>query len=329
VTLYSIRASKVWAQPVLSDLFETASASFTATRAWLYALKEGLKDSTVGAWSVLASSARVGGVTWTADTSDLWTDPSEVQWGATAADHAWIVMKSPTGDYGPFYMTIDYTHASDDFRASFYFTKSEPTLTGLLTTARPVATGDEWSHTGVIVHTDGTNVNHRGNLLQAHDGSFVWAVQMKGLGIFSSALLFNVMVRQSLRTDDTVGAASLHWSNRTTRLAQTDTFRLRMLHPADGSETDAAAVALGYGLVDGIARAPAISTDMATNTWPALPVDLFAVTGGKLALRGQLEDILWAPEYLVEDASATAGDIMQAVCMGPFWVPATEPILKP
>jgi hypothetical protein len=297
---------------------------YVMTQTWLYNLKEAL-TGTAGTWEVLASSAYVGGSTWTADTEDLWTDAeSEVVWGSTGNDHAWIVLKSPSVGLGPYYLTLDYTQASFNYRGSIYLSKTQPTLTGLSTTARPANTGDEWGHVDITFNT--ANRNLRCNMLLAHDGSFAWLSQGDNDATFRGALIFNLMVRDSLRSDDTVGAVSLHWSSRGVKLTGGAVIQFQGLHPADGSQVDMRPVSLAWGSAFSRTEAT-LDTDFADGSWAAIPTYLWSETGGKMAFRGLLEDIFWAPEYLTETTQASSGDIPQAIKIGPFWMPAQETIL--
>ena len=326
MTLYSTRFAKAWSQPVRNAFLYEGADLYVMTQTWLYNLKAALTGANaVGAWEVLASSAYVGGTTWTADTEDLWTDAeSEVVWGSTGNDHAWTVLKSPAGELGPYYLTIDFTHATSNYYGSIYLSTTQPTLTGLSTTARPANTGDEWAHVNIVFNTATRNL--RCNLLLAHDGSFAWLSQGDNDATFGGALILNIMRADSLRSDDTVGAVSLHWSQRSTKLTGGDAIEFQGLHPADGSQVPMRPVSLGWGI--GTDRTEAtLDTDFADGSWAAIPVYLWAETAGKRAFRGQLEDLFWAPEYLTETTQASSGNIPQATKVGPFWVPALETIL--
>ena len=330
MTLYSTRFTKAWSQPVRNAFLYEGLDRYVMTQTWLYNLKAALTGvNAVGAWEVLASSAYVGGTTWTADTEDLWTDATtEVVWGASATDHAWIVLKGPSTGLGPYYLTLDFTHATDNWRGSIYFSNTQPTLTGLVTTARPPNAGDEWSHSGVVLHKSPPDAlrNLRSNLLLAHDGSFAWLSLTDDAPTFKSALIFNVMRRNSLRSDDTVGAVSLHWPDRTATLTGADTIQFQGLHPADGSQVDIRPVSLAAG-TSSLRVEATLATDFADDSWAAIPIYLWAETAGKRAFRGQLEDVFWAPEYLLETTPASSAGLPQATKVGPFWMPALETIL--
>ena len=326
MTLYSTRFTKSWSQPVRDAFLYKGINVYVMTQTWLYALKEALTGvGTVGAWEVIASSAYVGGSTWTADTEDLWTDAtSEVVWGASGTDHAWIVLKSPSIGLGPYYLTLDFTHATTNYYGSIYLSKTQPTLTGLSTTARPANTGDEWAHTDIVFNTATRNL--RCNMLLAHDGSFAWLSMDDEVATFRGALIFNIMRADSLRSDDVVGAVSLHWSQQSSKLTGADSIQFQGLHPADGSQVDMRPVSLAAGT--SFLRVEAtLDTDFADGSWAAIPVYLWAETAGKRAFRGQLEDMFWAPEYLLETTPASSGNINQATKVGPFWMPALETIL--
>jgi hypothetical protein len=327
MTLYSSRFTKVWSQPTKDEFLYRGLDRYVMSQHWLYGLKEGLTDSVYsGAWEVLASSAYVGGSTWTADTGDLWTDAeSEVVWGAS--DHAWIVLRSPRSSLGPYYLTLDFTHATDNYRGSIYFSNVQPTLTALSTTVRPTNPGAEWAHTDIILHKDNVSDwrNFRGNLLLGSDGSFVWLGLTDSISTFMSVLVFNVMVRNSIRADDLVGAVSLQWSNRSSVLTSADSIQFQGLHPPTSSQAAMRPVSLGWGSSSYRLEAT-LNSDFADNTWVAIPAYLWA-TGGNLAFRGLLEDIFWAPQYLVETTPACSGGVMQAIKVGPFWMPAQESII--
>jgi len=316
--------TKTWNQPVQGVLMTESGDIGTQLQNYLWQLKEGLVNSSVGAWEVLASSA--SGESWVASRDDNWVSPSTIEYGQpdSSAQRAWMVLKSPTSPRGPYYMILDYwsTGPATDYQMQVYFTKSLPDLSTLSTTARPAPTGDEWSHLDVTPWSVEADVfSHNCSLAVASDGSFVLFGNRAGHPYFTSAWVFNIMTQDTVKPADGVGAVSMIWGASTVKMTQANLPRFQGLHPLDGSQVDIAACTLLAGSTKVMDAMP---EDTTTQRHLGLPVWMFATTAAKLSMRGRLEDLYWAPDELQDGYPSYVNSAFEGVKVGPLWVPAEE-----
>ena len=103
----SIVLDKVW---TVSE-YNNVSGGDSAYNTMLYTLKTTL---IAGAWDVVSSCGKVGGITWTAGASDYWNAVNEVAWAAAGSNHSWIVLKNTSliSSGAGFQVCIDCNDAS-------------------------------------------------------------------------------------------------------------------------------------------------------------------------------------------------------------------------
>lgn len=244
--------TKTWGQPVKGVLMTESGNIGTQLQNYLWQLKEGLVNASVGAWEVLASSG--SGESWVASRSDNWVIPSNIVYGQpnSSAQRAWMVLKSPVSPRGPYYMILDYwsTGPATTYQMQVYFTRNQPNLTSLSTTARPASTGYEWSHLDVTPWSVEADIfSHNCSLVTANDGSFVLFGSRAGHPYFTSAWMFNILTQDTLKLSDGLGSMSLIWGASSAKMTQANLPRFRGLHPTGGTEVDLAPCTLLAGTV--------------------------------------------------------------------------------
>lgn len=300
----------------------------------IWRLKHGLVSSPVGRWTVIASSGKAGGASLIASTDDNWTSSSDlVRGSSSSADRSWVLLKSPRSPKGPYYLLIDYWHASSDSYCQIYFTNSQPDVSSPATNSRPPSTGYEWSYANEPFHgTSNTNLGGtRSYLFQAHDGSFVFA-GLSGTGygggstapFFRSIFVFNVLRWETLISWDTVGAASIHCHSLSQNMIVSDTYRWKTLH-TDGSTVNLAQVRWYTNSTTDSIRST--HTSGFSNSWWTLPIWLSCVDSGKQCVRGVVEDIVFSSEDLYDGSLLFQNEVVKAVKVGCWIVPNTSKLL--
>lgn len=335
MTRYAYDYRKVWLtvdagtiiqnNSVLSDL----EAAYQRIEAILYALKDRLTSDGYGAWVVLASSGKNGGGSLVADASDNWTSPEDLVWGSTSgSDRSWVLLQSPNGRAGTFYLLIDY-YGSDRYKAYLTFTRSQPDISAPAINARPPATGDEWSHSDQQV---GYGQESSANVTQfvlsrAIDGSFFGGVCTPKFDqsaeqcnhFFGTLFIFNVI--RNTKSWDTARAASLVKYSGASTPFYSSSLDFQSLH-SDGTQVNLAATWLQLTGSDPL---PAYTgTNPWAGTYVTMPVFLVSKDVGKVCLRGELEDIYMLPQLLYDGAILFKNEVPQAMKVGPFSCPMFE-----
>jgi len=293
-------------------------------KATLFAIKDKLTEAGTGAWTVLASSDGT-----TASTADNWASPDDLVWAANdTTARSWVLLQSPTGRAGTFYLLIDY-YGTNTRYAHLTFTKSQPNISSPQINARPPATGDEWQHTNAVICVGSASDQWVTSfaLVRATDGSFfAFSATPRGLAsptedndqFFRTYYIFNVL--QNAPPWDTVGAASLIVANQSTETWYATSMPFQSLH-SDGTQVNLSPVWLNT-YVD------PMPNEMHTNPWTgnyvSLPVWLVCADGGKVCWRGQLEDIFWLPSSMADGFLLFKNELVKAIKVGPFSCPMFE-----
>ena len=317
---------KAWSQPKANVLMTEDPAIGTRTRYALWHLKDGLVNTSTGPWTVLASSGKNNGGSLVATRSDNWVVPDDVEYGYpdSSAARAWIVLEGPSGsNFGRYYLTLDYwsTDVAKEGYCQAYFSKTQPSLTGFSTTARPAAGGPEWSHLDEVFYgTTAARYRFDCNLVTAADGSFVFFGNQAESPIIMTALLFNLI--GAAKAQDSYGAVSLHWSNQiASQMDQSGLPAFQGLHPADNAQVEIQGVSLLVGTTDSPRIMDVLPEDSGTKRLMRLPVWLFSTPAGRRSIRGTLQDVYWAPDAYQDGAVAYQESSFAFTKVGPLWVP--------
>lgn len=312
-----ITFKKQWVTTKDSVVYALQNSTVYRLQALLWELKDALVNPTLGGvWTVLASSDGT-----TANTNDNWIDPTDAVHGTSSTGaRGWILLKSPTGGFGPYYMLIDNWHTSNNYRCQIYFTRSQPNISSPSTTARPPATGSEWSHADAYP-ADYSNANYYAacHCAVADDGSFFFAAQLD-TEVWGQYVAFNIWDPDTVHAAETIGASSLVWGGDNNKKMTDGATIWQSLHPPDN--TQVALAQISY-MIDGVQTARKIHQDAVDNNWKAMPAYLFSTVATKYSIRGALGDLYLAHDYERDGVPAYDMLGMKACKFGPYWVPHT------
>lgn len=312
--------AKTWKHVLKSKGAEFGSTLYTQTRRLLFELKQGLVSSTVGPWTVVASSN--GAV---ANTNDNWTSSDSVSWvTAVGSPHSWIVLKSPNVSPGPYYFIIDYVNPTNNYGTTIHFTKTQPNISSPSINNRPPALGTESTQSATLYNSNAGVFCTRINLICAHDGSWIMFATAGAYDGPMTIMIFNVFNQSTVRSSDTFKAGYVWLANRTAIIPETD-------GSVDFKRPDAA-LPSSYRELQSCYMAYAGNTsvldflreDKADGKWPLLPIYLFNADAGVRGFMGTPEDIYWAPKHLTDGSSISYRGTVEYMKMGPFAIPTPD-----
>ena len=318
---------KVWETVDTGTLIASYSAGNNAevTAKILYQLKRLLTSAMIGRWTVVASCGKAGGASLVASTDDNWLSWADLQVGTGSASHrSWLVLRSPTTPRGTFYFMIDWwvSNASYPNNGNYYFSKFPPDLTGLVTDARPVATGPEWSHSPAAILTNSVVGAVRSYMTVAHDGSFVYSSATPfndgNWHWFKNGLLFNILQANSCPPWDTTQAVSTTWTGDISSLTDLE---YKSLH-LDGTQVSLRHVQ-GFKILQR-SYLEAVHTDDYRDKYVAFPAYLVSLTTDKKAWRGILEDLTLPPLKIYPGQPVYKNGVLKAIRVGSWLVPVTR-----
>ncbi len=284
----------------------------------LFAIKDRLTSAGVGAWTVLASSGKGGGGSLVANTSDNWLSADDlVSATADTLPRSWILLKSPERRVGSYYLLIDFWGTSELY-CNWYFTKDQPDISSPLTTARPPATGNEWSHLAQYIVRSSTSTQYITSMVavRAHDGSFVIGFSAPLVEEHTTNKLYMLNVLRNPKPWDTVGAVTLI-QGATTRIRHNTTITFKSLH-STGAAVDIQPV---WFECQTTSIMPYNLTDPWVDKWLTYPVPLLSVTAGTKTFRGDLEDIYWLGDLSGDGTLMYANGVVKAMRIGNFSIP--------
>lgn len=334
MTTYSLGYKKTWNVPDTGTVIQVSYQTFSQEILW--AIKDRLVNAELGAWSVVASSGKAGGGSLVADTNDNWLSSADLVRGTTSGSaRSWVLLKSPTvSAFSPYYMLMDYWSVTTYNKFHVYFTRDMPDISSPSTTARPPVTGDEWSYLEEYIHSSygSTGVQCVVTYLWlAHDGSFVFETLMPLIPDSTwargqhSYFVFNVMRKNTLKSWDTVGAASMRLTGLGQPPGANFSLPFKTLHNDGGVITQTTLTPIVPGFhYEAISRdfIRCIHTDFRTGRWPSMPVWMVDINSGKVCRRGLLEDLWFTSSCLLEGQPIFAGNVVAATKVGPFLVPS-------
>lgn len=315
--------SKIWFTMEPGSFLYQADAGIVTNKflSTLYYAKEMLTREGVGAWTVLASSGKAGGVSLLANTNDNWLSVDDLVFASNStSDRSWTLLKSPDRRAGCFYLVLDYWSASDASYVNWYFTKSQPDISSPATNARPPATGYEWSHMNQRILRDPgsgcAGVSTFG--VRAHDGSFVLAASSPKsyeFRVWDHMAIFNVL--RTPKPWDATGAVSLIRSS-VDKAYDYSTLQFQSLH-SDGTQVTVEPVQLRAPHTDGTLYAS--TTDAMRGRILTMPVPMISTTTGYKTFRGELEDLYFLGRACGDGEILFDNEFPKAIRVGPFAVP--------
>lgn len=301
------------------------SGSDVPTLSILFRMKQGLTNSLIGRWTVLASSGKAGTGSLVASAGDNWLSSSDLVRAANGTSpRAWILLRSPATYRGTFYLLMDWWGSLRP-HVQFYFTKSCPDYSSPVTDARPPATGNEWTHLNSQLLPDAVRYGGiRTYLIKAHDGSFVFACALGGTTgawhRFQAGTLFNILQAGSSPSWDTTQAVSTRWSGT---ISQQDQISFKTLH-RDGSDCTLEQVQFQDYITISENVLLGAHTDDVRRNYICYPPQLVSIDSGKKCWRGILEDLALPPNQIAEGAPFFRNGAMKGIRIGSWVVPVTR-----
>lgn len=300
-----------------------------AWRTHMWQLKEALINAAVGAWTVVASGNRS-----TAGLYDTWTTWANVD-GRNSDDDtyvspgSWMLLKSPTGTRGPFWLLfeISSTSFSSSTPTRFWITKTEPDLSNVVDYRLPPLTGP-YAHTWATLDVGG--VDNHVDILVADDGSFCminrrFPTEQGGLGYPRTFLFFNIL--DDVPSQDPYGFLFFATGNQSSNLEQGDvTWTYGVGIDPDGVASNrsfARTVPRNSNGTLSATRTPAnaIAEDPAWGLYYSEKIPIFCTTAGRRGIRGTLSDIWWAPFNVTTGVCGFIDTSTKVCCMQSLWLP--------
>lgn len=269
------------------------------------AWKRSLTEAASGAWTVVRSCGRVGGVTWTAGATDYWGTglSNTIAHANEGSSHAWIVLKQ-TGIASNFQICLNLVN-NDGGGPSVHmmYVSASAGFTGGTTTNRPTATDEIACQTGIKPQwTDAQNLATypaRLNVFQSTDGECTrWSIWLNNL-----QTAFCVMDKPR----NTVSG----WTNPWIYVGATTYYNYAtagnfatygFLHDANtrtfvGQGSTSGSVYLTSEALGGnnqaIGRVMTFGGDLDSGFWPFLPIGIYCSTAGLRGRLGELYDLWW------------------------------------
>lgn len=327
---------KNWVQPYTFQLFGRDSNSYTRNRECLFFLKTALISHPTNPWTVVASSNRS-----VASTGDNWSSSSDIVHGSNDTwPGSWIILKSPTGTQGPFYMIFNWT-TSADYDTDWYVTTEQPDVSSLSPYRVPDLPSAKAGYDNIRLFGDtGSGYYLSGiTIVTADDGSFVatcsqevlWPGDGKEWGeprLYGSCF-FNVL--DEVQDNDPYGfvmwtadgGGTSIWQNPEESTWNT----MKSVYP-DGTPVTCYPMRPAF-VAGNIRRAVQEAVcDNPMDTWRPLawPIEIWTADSGKRMRKGVLSDMYWAPRYMYSwGQPGYDGQNLVAQQHGCMWLPATEP----
>lgn len=355
--------SRTWYTDANLAVSDFSTAALLA-KSILWGFKALLKGEAAGTNG--GSGARPGGSLWTCESSsdgagnfnmagtDLWTaafDATKLNRASGAANHSWIVLKSPAA-LGPLYMLLDWNTATDvTVIVRFSYNAFG---TGGSATAAPTSTGS-WVHstdggaTTSMPFNDGTATAHKLHMVRDASGNFWFTTSKNTTGRFW--WMVGVQTLSELRTGDTKNVFSfLHYNATapgagslfTAGTAQAHFNNLNGLSAANtnpivcgGRTFDNLAVALGGPFSVAFADhgnaatgSPGTSTNgqrnelnAADGKWDTYPVWVHTNNTTKAGYRGRIPDISACPPGAAVGSANPTAAAMERTVIGGLLIP--------
>jgi hypothetical protein len=215
---------------------------------------------------------------------------------------------------------LDYYGTTEQY-INLFFSKDPPNIAAPVTTARPAATGDEWSHLNQTILV-GSNAFARiatMTAVRATDGSFFIAGACPYSGgeygqYFRALYMLNVV--KSPKAWDPAGAVTLVKTDKGLTGWYYEAIDFQTLH-SDGSQ-----VTVNPIYLDNVSQP---TTWRHTCPWSGdhatTPVWLVSSTAAKKCFRGYLEDVFWASPQLADGMLLFKNQVVKAVKVGAFTCP--------
>lgn len=301
-----------------------------AWRTHMWQLKEALVNAAVGAWTVVASGNRsVAGL------YDTWTTWANVD-GRNSDDNtyvspgSWMLLKSPTGARGPFWLLFEISSTSftTNTPTRFWVTKTEPDLSNLVDYRLPPLTGP---YAFVSATLDAGGADNHVDVLVADDGSFCMTTRkfptdQGGIGHPRTFLFFNIM--DDVPPQDPYGFVLFAVGNQSASLEQQSggVWTSGVGIDPDGVASNRSFVCTnpwttsGYMNSDTTA-AKIFAEDPAWGKYYSEKIPIFCTTAGRRGIRGTLSDIWWAPFNVTTGVCGHIDTSTKVCCMQCFWLP--------
>lgn len=300
----------------------------------MWQLKEALVSATVGAWTVVASANRS-----VAGTYDTWTSWSDVDWrdslSVSANPGSWMLLKSPTGTRGPFWLLfeISSTSVSVGTHTRFWILTEEPDLSNLVAWRLPPISEIPRAYascTMAVTTSGGVSGSNFVDIIVADDGSFcmtnrVCPSDSGGISYPVLYLFFNIL--DDVPPQDPYGfvllAKGAMASNETQQSAEWE--QGIGLDPDGVSSTRSMVrtypINTGGTLAFQATPANNFAEDPSRGRYYSEKIPIFCTTEGRRGIRGTLSDIWWAPYNVTTGVCGFIDTSTKVCCMQCFWLP--------
>lgn len=326
--------NKIWHQPYTETLISRVSGDAEVVRAGYHLfLKNGLLSHPTHPWTVVASSNRT-----VADTNDNWSTTSDITYGKNDTwPGSWMLLKSPTGVRGPFYMLLDRTNISS-IVTRVVISKSTVDLENLSPVRQPTFLGPYCVFSGSLWDTgwSGHYISSI-SLVVADDGSFVMGAPRRAGQSLSRSysesnddtyFFFNVL--EDVNPLDPYGFVL--WSAGTASNCQNSVTDAQWatavsIHP-DGTQVTCAILHPIITRASYFDQLPYISYEDALRAYKpfAWPMHITAITSGKEFVKGVISDIYWGGTFRPQNAQPGYDGLnMVAMRKNLLWVPCLTP----
>lgn len=328
---------KIWHQPCTAEPIGLSSgSSLDRNRDFLFLLKEALLSHPTNPWTMVASSNRS-----VASLADNWSSPADISRGSSDTwPGSWMILKSPTGTKGPFYMLLDLTSLADD-RTDWYISK-DPFDVSSLSPYRVPGGVSTYASPGarLLFGSRGSAYHITGEtILVADDGSFVATTQTRAYvdssgeewgDPYDCSLVFFNVLDDADPTDPYPFVMFTDDSDRQLKTNQFDsTWRSygRSIYP-DGSNSTCYFLAPRAVSSDYRLDVQECVTDNPLNSQRpfAWPIEVWTVDSGRRMRKGILSDMWWASRWMYSwGQPGYDGQTLVAQQSGCIWLPATQP----
>lgn len=270
----------------------------------LYAWKTLLTTVASGAWTVVRSCGRVGGVTWTAGASDYWDGPSAIVGDAPGSSHSWIVL-AQTALGANWQLCIDHVdHLGGLPSVMKMYVSSAAGFTGGTTTARPTATDEVDLSSGIAPEWCGTLPAYTGpwrlNTFISTDGEctrwLIWTANLPTAFIaidkpkdpVSGWTDPWVVIRTGSHYND--GGPT---SFATYALLFQATANTVVGMPGAAANAYLTSESIGNTTTGAVGQQQTYGGDLDSGAYPLMPMGLFCVTSGMRGRLGAIYDLWW------------------------------------
>lgn len=276
-----------WDYTKINQAIAATGVANNTYKAVLLAEKNGMKNFTANAWTVVSSSNAV-----VANGSDNWTTVADIVNNTAGVAHSWIVLKQAQMGAGNLQLCIDMSSNVSTSRRAMYLSANAG-FSGGTTTARPTATDE------VTLFTSGTifglSVDAAVKLQQwaSSDGKQYRMTWLSGNAVQNAIIIGTPKLPTSGWTNSyyaiaTAGATALDFAVLCAAAAAPFTSRI------NGANTLMWMTSENWGTTTvGAPARLSTSNPLDSNSFPLFPIGLACEVGGAEGRQGLVYDMWW------------------------------------